>query len=106
MRRSPTHPGEILLKEFLGPLGYGAQAKAARAMQMSTVRLNEVCLGKRPVTVETAIQIGALTGTNPQMWMHLQADYDLWHALQKKDLPTVEPLKVAKPCYTVTAPNE
>lgn len=92
MRRSPTHPGDVLLKEYLEPLGYGAQAKAARAMGMSTVRLNEVCLGKRPVTAETALLIGALTGTSPRMWLHLQADYDLWHLMQTFDTKKVEPL--------------
>lgn len=92
MRRSPTHPGEIFLKEFLEPLGYGAQAKAARAMGMSTVRLNQVCLGKRPITAETALLIGALTKTNPLMWMHLQVDYDLWHLMQTMDTSNVEPL--------------
>lgn len=96
MRRSPTHPGEMLLEEFLKPLGFGAQAKAARAMKMSTVRLNEVCLGKRPVTAETALLIAALTGTSPQMWLHLQADYDLWHLMQKIDTSKVTPLAAAK----------
>lgn len=92
MRRSPTHPGEIFLKEFLEPLGYGAQARAARTMGMSTVRLNEVCTGKRPVTPETALLIAAATGTSAQMWLHLQADYDLWHLMQEFDTSKVERL--------------
>ena len=96
MRHPPTHPGDVLLKEFLEPFGHGAQARAARAMGMSTVRLNEVCLGKRPVTAETAILIGALTTTSPQLWLHLQADYDLWHLMQKMDTTNVQPL-LARP---------
>jgi addiction module HigA family antidote len=82
MRRAPSHPGEVFLSEWLEPKGYGAQAAAARAMQMSTNRLNEICATKRSVTPETAVLMGALTGTDPRVWLHMQADFDLWHALR------------------------
>jgi addiction module HigA family antidote len=89
MRREPTHPGEMFIEEWLKPQGYGAQAAAARAMKMSTNRLNEICAKKRGVTPETAVLMGALTGTDPRVWLHLQADYDLWHALRTTDVTKV-----------------
>lgn len=51
-------------------------------MGMSRNRLNEIVTGKRPVTPESAVLIGAITGIRAQFWLHLQADYDLWHAMQ------------------------
>jgi addiction module HigA family antidote len=82
MRRPPTHPGEVFEEDWRKPSGI-SQAEAARRMGMSTNRLNEIVAGKRSVTAETAVLFGELTGTNPRMWLHLQADYDLWHALQE-----------------------
>ena len=81
MRRPPTHPGEILLEEFLVPLGL-SQAEAARRMGVSTNRLNELVRGKRGVTAETALRLGQLLGTSPEFWLNLQMMFDLWHALQ------------------------
>jgi addiction module HigA family antidote len=95
MRRPPTHPGEILLKDILEPLGRGAQTEAARRMGITLNRLNEILIGKRGVSAESAVLIGAVTGTSPQMWMRLQADYDLWHAMQTVDTSKIKPLKVA-----------
>ena len=81
MRRPPTHPGEILLEEFLVPLGF-SQAEAARRMGVSTNRLNELVRGKRGVTAETALRLSQLLGTSPEFWLNLQMMFDLWHALQ------------------------
>lgn len=92
MRRPPTHPGEIFEEEWRKPSGV-SQAEAARRMGMSTNRLNEIVAGKRGVTAETAVLIGALTGTSPQIWLHLQADYDLWHALRKTDTSSISVIK-------------
>jgi addiction module HigA family antidote len=80
MRRSPTHPGEMFEEEWRKPSDL-SQAEAARQMGMSANRLNEIVAGKRSVTAETARLFGQLTRTNPRLWLHLQADYDLWHAL-------------------------
>ena len=68
MKRSPTHPGEMLQDEFLTPLGL-TQAEAARRMRMSTKRLNELVRGKRGVT-------------SPEIWLNLQMAFELWHAVQ------------------------
>lgn len=77
-----VHPGEMLLEEFLLPLGL-TQVEAARQLGISTNRLNELVLGKRGVTADTALRLARRFGTTPQIWMHLQADWDLQDALRK-----------------------
>ncbi|MCY4074648.1 MAG: HigA family addiction module antitoxin [Acidobacteria bacterium] len=69
-------PGEMLLHEFLEPLGV-RQAEAAQRLGISANRLNEVVLGKRRVTADTAIRLSRFLKTSPQFWMRLQADWDL-----------------------------
>jgi addiction module HigA family antidote len=76
-------PGEILLEEFLKLLGIG-QADAARRLGISLNRLNEIVLGKRSITADTALRLGRLFKTSPQFWMRLQADWDLHQALQRE----------------------
>ncbi|HEX3553794.1 MAG TPA: HigA family addiction module antitoxin [Thermoanaerobaculia bacterium] len=76
------HPGEMLLEEFLKPLGL-TQAEAARRLGMSLNRLNELVLGKRGVTANTTLRLARQFSTTPQLWMHLQADWDLHEALRK-----------------------
>lgn len=75
-------PGEILLEEYLTPLGLG-QVEAARRLDISLNRLNEIVLGKRGITADTALRLARLLKTSPQMWMRLQADWDLHQALQR-----------------------
>ena len=69
-------PGEMLLEEFLKPLGL-QQAEAARRLGISANRLNEVVLGKRRVTADTALRLSRLLNTSRQFRMRLQADWDL-----------------------------
>ena len=78
----PTHPGEMLLEEFLKPMGIG-QVEAARRLGISLNRLNEIVLGKRGITADTALRLGRLLKTSPQFWMRLQADWDLQEAIQR-----------------------
>ena len=75
-------PGEMLLHEFLEPLGL-QQAEAAQRLGISANRLNEVVLGKRRVTADTAIRLSRFLKTSPQFWMRLQADWDLHRAAQR-----------------------
>lgn len=75
----PVHPGEVLAEEFLGPLGL-SQNKAARAMHVPPRRINEIVLGKRSVTADTALRLARFFGTTPDFWMNLQAHYDLERA--------------------------
>lgn len=73
-------PGEILLEEYLTPLGLG-QLEAAKRLGISLNRLNEIVLGKRGITADTALRLARLLKTSPQLWMRLQADWDLHQAM-------------------------
>ena len=75
-------PGEILLEEFLKPLGLG-QVEAARRLDISLNRMNEIVLGKRSITADTALRLARLLKTSPQFWMRLQADWDLHQAVAR-----------------------
>jgi len=76
-------PGEILLEEYLKPLGVG-QLEAAKRLGISLNRLNEIVLGKRGITADTALRLARFLKTSPQLWMRLQADWDLHEAMQKQ----------------------
>jgi len=76
-------PGEILLEEYLKPLGVG-QLEAAKRLDISLNRLNEIVLGKRSITADTALRLGRYLKTSPQLWMRLQADWDLHEAMQRE----------------------
>lgn len=71
----PTHPGEILRDE-LDELGLSANAFAAK-IKVPTNRVTEILAGRRSVTAETALRLGRFFGTSAQLWMNLQANYDL-----------------------------
>ena len=75
-------PGEILLEEFLKPLDLG-QVEAARQLEISLNRLNEIVLGKRGITADTALRLARLLKTSPQFWMRLHADWDLHRAVSR-----------------------
>ena len=74
--RIPTHPGEILLEEFLRPLGM-SQVSFAAHIGVPLQRVNEIVRGKRGVTPETAWLFAEAFGTTPEFWLNLQANYDL-----------------------------
>ncbi len=91
--RPPTHPGEMLLKEFLEPLGV-SQVEAAECMQIPFQRLNAIVRGRRAVRADTALLLEALTGWDAQIWLALQAKWDLWHASKaRRHQPKVRPLR-------------
>jgi antitoxin HigA-1 len=73
------HPGEVLLEEFLTPMGISQNA-LARAAGVPPRRINEIVLGKRGVTADTAVRLAAALGTSERFWLGLQADYDLEEA--------------------------
>ncbi|MEO7065622.1 MAG: HigA family addiction module antitoxin [Rhodanobacter sp.] len=73
------HPGEVLLEEFLTPLGISQNA-LARAAGVPPRRINEIVLGKRAVTADTAVRLAAALGTSDRFWLGLQADFDLEEA--------------------------
>lgn len=77
------HPGELLLEEYLRPMGVG-QVEAAKELGVSLNRLNELVLGKRGVTADTALRLARFLKTSPQLWMRLQADWDLHQAMARE----------------------
>lgn len=74
--RTTTHPGEILLYEFLEPLEI-TQSELARHLDISVQRVNELIRGKRGVTPDTAWLLSKALGTSPEFWMNLQVNYEL-----------------------------
>jgi len=72
----PVHPGEILLEEFLKPMGI-SQNQLGRDLSVSPRRINEIIHGKRSVTADTALRLATYFGNSPQFWLGLQMDYDL-----------------------------
>jgi len=73
----------MLLEEYLKPLAVG-QVEASRQLGVSLNRLNEIVLGKRGITADTALRLGRFLKTSPQLWMRLQADWDLHRAMQRE----------------------
>ena len=78
--KNPFHPGEMLLEEFLEPMGM-SQAAFAQKIGWSRARLNELIRGKRGITVEAALDLAETLGTSPKLWMNLQATHDLAKAV-------------------------
>jgi addiction module HigA family antidote len=72
----PVHPGEILLKEFIEPLGL-SQNRLALALGVPARRINEIVLGKRGITADTALRLARYFKMSPQFWLGLQMDYEL-----------------------------
>jgi addiction module HigA family antidote len=96
----PTHPGEMLLEEFLKPLGM-TQADLAEKIGVSYPRINELVRAKRGVTPDTALRLEKLFGMEAQFWLNLQLAWDLYHAAHSpaakkirkiKRLPALEPV--------------
>jgi addiction module HigA family antidote len=71
-----VHPGEVLLKEFLEPMGI-SQNRLARDISVPPRRINEIVLGKRAITSDTAIRLARYFGTSERFWLGLQVDFDL-----------------------------
>jgi len=75
-RLEPIHPGEILLEEFLKPMGL-SQNRLATDIGVPPRRINEIVLGKRRITADTALRLAKYFGMSPQFWLGLQMDYEL-----------------------------
>jgi addiction module HigA family antidote len=72
----PIHPGEILAEEFMVPLGLSANA-LAKALDVPVTRISEIVRGRRGVTADTALRLARYFATSPDLWLGLQAEYDL-----------------------------
>ncbi len=72
----PVHPGEILLEDFMSPLGLSANALATQ-LRVPATRIGDITRGRRGITADTALRLGRYFGSTPQFWLNLQAGYDL-----------------------------
>jgi antitoxin HigA-1 len=88
----PIHPGEILLEDFLKPMGI-SQYRLARSIHVPARRINEIVHGTRGITADTAIRLSRYFGTSSELWLGLQADYDLERA--QENLAEIEILPLA-----------
>ncbi len=79
--RRPIHPGEIIRFEYLEPLNL-TQQNLADAIGVTRVRINEIILGKRSVTPDTAFRLAKFFNTTPDFWINLQMNVDMWDTLQ------------------------
>jgi addiction module HigA family antidote len=75
-RLDPIHPGEILLEDFMKPMGISIN-RLARDIVVPPGRISAIINGKRAITADTALRLGRYFGVSPEVWMGLQADYDL-----------------------------
>lgn len=93
----PVHPGEILIEDFLKPMGI-TRYRLAKSIGVPQRRIDEICAGKRSITADTALRLARFFSTDAQSWMNLQAEYDLETAeiiLAKRIAQEVKPLKEA-----------
>jgi len=98
--RPPTHPGEMLLEEFIKPFNI-TQTKLAQKLGVSYPRLNEIIKGRRSVTPDTALRLSQVLGMSADFWLGLQQDWDLWHAMNS---PKAAEIKQLQP-LTMSAEN-
>ena len=96
MTLQASHPGEILLLEFLEPVNI-SQSELARAMKVPRMRISELVRGERSVSVDTALRLARVLNTTAEFWLNLQADYDLRLARQNKnaEIEALTPLRRA-----------
>jgi len=75
-RLAPVHPGEVLLEDFMTPLGL-TQYRVAKDIGVSPLRISQIVHGKRAITADTALRLARYFGTSPTVWLRLQARYDI-----------------------------
>ena len=94
--REPTHPGEMLLVEFLRPMQL-SQRQLADGIRVPYQRINELVNKKRGVTPSTALRLAKLFGTSPDLWMNLQQRWELFHARESeaKELESISTYRLA-----------
>lgn len=102
--RTPTHPGEMLLQEFLLPMGI-TQRELAAAIHVPYQRVNDLVNGRRGMTPSTALRLAKYFGISAAFWMNLQLRWDLYFAQQveDKDLKDIQPYTTKHPVVGATA---
>lgn len=86
---NPIHPGEILLEEYLTPLGV-SQNKLARSLSITPKTISEIVLGKRGISPEMSIRLGKFFSQSPRFWLNLQTEYDFRCALRAEKRLTAD----------------
>lgn len=92
--RTPTHPGEILLEEFLNPMGL-TQVALAEGIQVPYQRVNDIINGRRGITSSTALRLGRFFEMSPDFWMNLQLRWEMYFTQKKEQavLDSIQPVK-------------
>jgi len=90
------HPGEVLLEEFMNPLGVSARQLAAD-IDVSPSRVSELVNGRRPITADTALRLGLFFSMEPRFWLNLQAEYDMRIAERELRAKVVPRIRVFQP---------
>ena len=93
---APVHPGEVLMDDFIGPLGI-TQHRLAIAIAVPPRRINEIVHGQRRITADTALRLARYFGTSAQFWINLQTHYDLEVAADalRETVERIQPLQTA-----------
>lgn len=99
------HPGEVLLEEFLVPMGISAY-RIAKETGLSPTRLGQIIKGNRGITAETAVKIGRYLNTGPEFWMNLQSLYDIEEAQRQyaKEVKAIHPYSQPERTAEATCP--
>lgn len=91
-----VHPGEILREEFMKPLGISS-SRLAKALHVSVPRINDIVLERRSITADTAVRLGRYFPCGPEVWMNMQATYDICQAQKSKSIAAICPLSEEVP---------
>ena len=101
-RLPPIHPGEVLLEDFMKPLGI-SQYRLAKDIGVPALRISQIVRGKRAITVDTAMRLARYFGTSPDVWLRLQARYDLEKAQLAYGDKIEKEVKILQPRPTTSA---
>ena len=94
--RSPIHPGEILLEEFMKPYGM-TQTEIAKRIGVSRKHISEIVNGRKGISTDIALRLSRLFGTSPELWLNGQLAWDVWHAIRGESacmLEAIEPVAI------------
>lgn len=96
MKMKPVHPGEVLVEDFLRPMGI-SQYRLAKEIHVPPRRVNEIVLGRRGISADTALRLAQFFGTTPEVWQNLQSQYEMdvakngvWETIKATIKPAME----------------
>ena len=99
-KKRPVHPGEVLVEEFLKPMGL-SQYRLAKEIHVPLRRVNEIALGRRGISADTALRFARFFGTTPEVWQNLQSQYEMdvaKNSVWSRIVETVKPLQRMAAC--------